>query len=169
MRYCLKAMLLRIVAGLGCAALLVGTVYAQVLTSSDLSRLRSVGSVALSPDGRYIAYAIMMRDLPGRPYDQLWVMELNTGKSVRLGGDKAAGAPTVVGRQQVDRVSRPGRRQAWSLDCASRRQQHRLSGARGGHQFSSARYREGVCLVAGWKADRLRLFQSRRGRCAGEW
>ena len=93
MRYCLKAMLPRIAAGLGCAALLVGTVYAQVLTSSDLSRLRSVGSVALSPDGRYIAYAIMMRDLPGRPYDQLWVMELNTGKSVRLGGDKAAGAP----------------------------------------------------------------------------
>jgi dipeptidyl aminopeptidase/acylaminoacyl peptidase len=93
MRYCLKAML----AGFGCAALLVGTVYAQMLTSSDLSRLRSVGSVALSPDGRYIAYAIMMRDLPGRPYDQLWVMELNTGKSVRLGGDKAAGAPLWSG------------------------------------------------------------------------
>jgi dipeptidyl aminopeptidase/acylaminoacyl peptidase len=97
MRYCLKAMLVRIVAGLGCAALVVGTVYAQVLTSSDLSRLRSVGSVALSPDGRYIAYAIIMRDLPGRPYDQLWVMELNTGKSVRLGGDKAAGAPLWSG------------------------------------------------------------------------
>lgn len=93
MRYCLKAML----GGFGYAALLVGTVYAQVLTSSDLSRLRSVGSVALSPDGRYIAYAIMMRDLPGRPYDQLWVMELNTGKSVRLGGDKAAGAPQWSG------------------------------------------------------------------------
>jgi dipeptidyl aminopeptidase/acylaminoacyl peptidase len=93
MRYCLKAML----AGFGYAALLVGTVYAQMLTSSDLSRLRSVGSVALSPDGRYIAYAIMMRDLPGRPYDQLWVMELNTGKSVRLGGDKAAGAPLWSG------------------------------------------------------------------------
>jgi dipeptidyl aminopeptidase/acylaminoacyl peptidase len=97
MRYCLKVMLLRIVAGLGYAVLLVGTVYAQVLTSNDLARLRSVGSVALSPDGRYIAYAVMMRDLPGRPYDQLWVMELNTGKSVRLGGDKAAGAPQWSG------------------------------------------------------------------------
>jgi dipeptidyl aminopeptidase/acylaminoacyl peptidase len=97
MRYCLKAMLLRVLSGLACAALLMGTVYAQVLTSSDLSRLRSVGSVALSPDGRYIAYAIMMRDLPGRPYDQLWVMELNTGKSVRLGGDKAAASPLWSG------------------------------------------------------------------------
>jgi dipeptidyl aminopeptidase/acylaminoacyl peptidase len=97
MRYCLKAMLLRIVAGLGYAVLLVGTAYAQVLTSNDLSRLRSVGSVALSPDGRYLAYAIMMRDLPGRPYDQLWVMELNTGKSLRLGGDKAAAGPQWSG------------------------------------------------------------------------
>ncbi len=97
MRYCLKAVLLHIVPGLACAALLVGTAYAQVLTSSDLSRLRSVGSVALSPDGRYIAYTITMRDLPGRPYDQLWVMELNTGKSIRLGGDKAAGAPLWSG------------------------------------------------------------------------
>ena len=93
MRYSLKAML----AGFGCAALLVGTVCAQVLTSSDLSRLRSVGSVALSPDGRYIAYTITMHELPGRPYDQLWVMELNTGKSIRLGGDQAAGAPQWSG------------------------------------------------------------------------
>jgi dipeptidyl aminopeptidase/acylaminoacyl peptidase len=97
MRYCLRAVLLRTLPGLICAVLLVGTVCAEVLTSSDLSRLRSVGSVALSPDGRYIAYAVMMRDLPGRPYDQLWVMDLNTGKSIRLGGDKAAGSPLWSG------------------------------------------------------------------------
>jgi len=40
---------------------------AQSLTSSDLSRLRSVGSVELSPDGRRIAYSVTMRDRPGRP------------------------------------------------------------------------------------------------------
>jgi dipeptidyl aminopeptidase/acylaminoacyl peptidase len=97
MRYSLRAMLLRTLLGLICAVLLVGTVCGQVLTSSDLSRLRSVGTVALSPDGRYIAYAITMRDLPGRSYDQLWVMELNTGKSIRLGGDKAAGSPLWSG------------------------------------------------------------------------
>jgi dipeptidyl aminopeptidase/acylaminoacyl peptidase len=97
MRYCLKGMLRRILPGLICAVLLVGTVRAEVLTSSDLSRLRSVGSVALSPDGRYIAYAVTMRDLPGRPYDQLWVMELNTGKSIRLGRDRAAGSPLWSG------------------------------------------------------------------------
>ena len=97
MRDWLKAMFLRTLPRLIFAVLLVGTIHAQLLTSSDLSRLRSVGSVALSPDGRYIAYSVMMRDLPGRPYDQLWVMELNTGKSIRLGGDKAAGSPLWSG------------------------------------------------------------------------
>ncbi|HET7890057.1 MAG TPA: hypothetical protein VFL34_00935, partial [Candidatus Sulfotelmatobacter sp.] len=66
---------------------------AQFLASGDLSRLRSVGGVALSPDSRYVAYTVTMRDQPGRPYGQLWVMELSTEKSVRLGGDKPAGGP----------------------------------------------------------------------------
>jgi dipeptidyl aminopeptidase/acylaminoacyl peptidase len=92
-----KAILLRLLPGLICAVLLVGTVSAEVLTGNDLSRLRAVGGVAFSPDGRYIAYAITMRDLPGRPYDQLWVMDLNTGKSIRLGGDRAAGTPLWSG------------------------------------------------------------------------
>jgi len=63
------------------------------LASSDLSRLRSVGSAAISPDGRFIAYTIAMRDQPGRPSGQLWVMDLSTQKSVRLGGDKPASSP----------------------------------------------------------------------------
>lgn len=66
---------------------------AQRLVSSDLSRLRSVGSAAISPDGRYIAYTITMRDQPGRPSGQLWVMDLSTEKSIRLGGDKPANSP----------------------------------------------------------------------------
>jgi dipeptidyl aminopeptidase/acylaminoacyl peptidase len=70
---------------------------AQGLASADLSRLRSVAVVALSPDGRYIAYTITMRDQPGRPYDQLWVMEVGTEKSVRLGGDKPANSPLWSG------------------------------------------------------------------------
>jgi dipeptidyl aminopeptidase/acylaminoacyl peptidase len=69
----------------------------QVLTSSDLSRLRSVGSVALSPDGHYIAYTITMRDRPGRPYGQLWVMDLSTEKTIRLGGDQSSGSPLWSG------------------------------------------------------------------------
>jgi len=61
---------------------------AQGLASSDLSKLRSVGSVALSPDGKHLAYSVAMRDEPGRPYSQLWVMDVTTQKSIRFGGDK---------------------------------------------------------------------------------
>jgi dipeptidyl aminopeptidase/acylaminoacyl peptidase len=64
---------------------------AQGFSSADLSRLRSVGSVELSPDGHRIAYTVVMRDRPGRPYGQLWVMDLSTQKSVRVGGDKDSG------------------------------------------------------------------------------
>jgi dipeptidyl aminopeptidase/acylaminoacyl peptidase len=96
MRHRSRVMLFRVSVGLFCAALLAAIAMpacAQLLTSSDLSRVRSVGSAAISPDGHYIAYTITMRDQPGRPYGQLWVMDLNTAKSVRLGGDKPASAP----------------------------------------------------------------------------
>ncbi len=64
---------------------------AQGLVSSDLSRLRNVGSVAISPDAHRVAYTVVMRDRPGRPYGQLWIMELATQKSVRVGGEKDSG------------------------------------------------------------------------------
>src|SRR5215469_498933 len=75
------------------AMLLAVAASADVLTSGDLSRLRNVSSVALSPDGRFIAYTVATREQPGRPSGQLWVMDVASGKSVRLGGDKPAGGP----------------------------------------------------------------------------
>jgi dipeptidyl aminopeptidase/acylaminoacyl peptidase len=89
----LKAMLLRLFFAASGAALTATALHAQLLTSNELSRLRSVDSVALSPDGRYVAYTIAMRDRPGRPYTQLWAMDLTTQKTLRLGGEKAAGDP----------------------------------------------------------------------------
>ena len=64
-------------------------VRAQGLTANDLSRLRAVGQVALSPDGRTVAYTVVMRDTPGRAYGQLWVADLTTAKTTRLGDDKS--------------------------------------------------------------------------------
>jgi len=64
---------------------------AQGLASADLSRFRSVGSVALSPDGRRVAYTVVMRDRPGRPYGQLWLMDVATQKPSRVGGEKDSG------------------------------------------------------------------------------
>jgi dipeptidyl aminopeptidase/acylaminoacyl peptidase len=64
---------------------------AQGFSSADIYQLRSVGAVQLSPDGRRIAYTVVMRDRPGRPYGQLWIMDLATQKSARIGGDKDGG------------------------------------------------------------------------------
>jgi dipeptidyl aminopeptidase/acylaminoacyl peptidase len=74
-----------------CVLAMIPSGKAQGFSSSDLSRLRSVGSVALSPDGRHLAYTVAMRDEPGRPYGQLWVMDLTTQKPIRFGGDKDRG------------------------------------------------------------------------------
>src|SRR5438477_4097957 len=64
---------------------------AQGLVSGDLSRLRSVSSAELSPDGHRIAYSVTMRDRPGRPYGQLWIMDLASQKSIRVGSEKDSG------------------------------------------------------------------------------
>ena len=84
-----NAMLFRILVCLTCPVLLAAIAapaWAQLLASGELS-----------PDNRYLAYTITMRDRPGRPYGQLWVMDLSTEKSVRLGGDKPAGGPLWSG------------------------------------------------------------------------
>jgi dipeptidyl aminopeptidase/acylaminoacyl peptidase len=89
--------LLRTVFYIACVCVIFANVpssAAQGFSSADLSRLRLVGNVELSPDGHRIAYTVVMRDRPGRPYSQLWIMDLSTQKSIRIGGDKdAGGAP----------------------------------------------------------------------------
>jgi dipeptidyl aminopeptidase/acylaminoacyl peptidase len=61
---------------------------AQGLTSSDLSRFHSVGGAVLSPDGHRVAYTVISFDRPGRPAPQLWIIDLGTQKSIRIGGEK---------------------------------------------------------------------------------
>jgi dipeptidyl aminopeptidase/acylaminoacyl peptidase len=65
-------------------------VKAQGIQSSDLYRFRSVGEVQFSPDNRRIAYTVTMYDQPERPYSQIWIMDVASGKSIRLGGEKEA-------------------------------------------------------------------------------
>lgn len=61
---------------------------AQGLRSSDLFQLKSVSDVHVSPDGARIAYSTVHADRPGRPYSQVWIMDLATGRPTRLGSDK---------------------------------------------------------------------------------
>jgi dipeptidyl aminopeptidase/acylaminoacyl peptidase len=68
---------------------LAGSVPAQaqgtrLLQSSDLYQFHDVSQAAISPDGTHIAYAVMNYDRPGRPYPQLWVLDIASGKATRL-------------------------------------------------------------------------------------
>jgi dipeptidyl aminopeptidase/acylaminoacyl peptidase len=58
--------------------------------ATDYLLLRSIGQPQFSPDGKLLAYTVVRYDRPGRPFGQLWVMDLATGKSWRLGGDNEA-------------------------------------------------------------------------------
>jgi dipeptidyl aminopeptidase/acylaminoacyl peptidase len=62
----------------------------SVLQSQDLYRFRSISEVVFSPDARHIAYSVTMNDRPGRPYTQIWIMDLGNEKSVRIGAEKEA-------------------------------------------------------------------------------
>jgi dipeptidyl aminopeptidase/acylaminoacyl peptidase len=65
------------------------------LVASDYQKLRSVGQAEISPDGKLIAYTIVRYDRPGRPWGQLWVMDVATRKSVRIGGENEGSGGAV--------------------------------------------------------------------------
>ena len=54
------------------------------LQPADLYHLRAVSDVALSPDGSHAAYVVENNDGPGRPYGQIWIMDVRGGKSLQL-------------------------------------------------------------------------------------
>jgi dipeptidyl aminopeptidase/acylaminoacyl peptidase len=56
--------------------------------SSDQLKLRSVGDVQMSPDGTRAAYVVQNNDQPGRPYSQIWVMNVANGETIRFGGER---------------------------------------------------------------------------------
>ena len=64
-----------------------GTAQARPLQASDYLKLRSAANAALSPDGRRVAYTVESNDAPGRPYRQLWVLDVGDGRSIRVGAE----------------------------------------------------------------------------------
>jgi dipeptidyl aminopeptidase/acylaminoacyl peptidase len=64
------------------------------LTPEDLLRLRAVGEVALSPDGRRVAYTVTNQDGPRRPYSQTFILTLDGGATVSLSvGKESSSSP----------------------------------------------------------------------------
>jgi len=68
-----------------CLLLAVSTAaFAQGLVPADFFRLRSIGDVALSPDGALIAHTISHNDGAGRPYSQLHIYNVKTRATINL-------------------------------------------------------------------------------------
>ena len=93
-------MRLRICVSIFVAAILIfisGGVRAQGngLVASDYQKLRSVGQAEISPDGKLIAYTIVRYDRPGRPWGQLWVMDVASKKSIRIGAENEGSGGAV--------------------------------------------------------------------------
>jgi dipeptidyl aminopeptidase/acylaminoacyl peptidase len=76
-----------IVVALFAAAILPGEGAAQTanaLQPADYQRMRSVAQAEFSPDAKLIAYTVVRYDRPGRPWPQLWVLDVASGKSTRI-------------------------------------------------------------------------------------
>lgn len=57
------------------------------LSTPDLSKLRGLGDVHISPNGAQIAYSITRNDKPGHPYSEIWIRDVASGAATRLGKD----------------------------------------------------------------------------------
>jgi dipeptidyl aminopeptidase/acylaminoacyl peptidase len=68
------------------------TATGQGLQVSDIYRLRAVGDVQIAPNASRIAYTVTNYERPGRPYSQLWIADVGSGRSTRVGDEDDSGA-----------------------------------------------------------------------------
>ena len=88
--------LLARVFALSAISALAATAQAQTpLVASDLYKLRSVGDVAWSPDAAKIAYTVSSNPTEGRPYSQLWIVDVASGRTTRVGDEQSRGSSPV--------------------------------------------------------------------------
>ena len=55
----------------------------NMLQPTDLYHLRSIGDVRVSPDASRIAYAVVNNTRSGRPYTQVWIMDVGSRPRAR--------------------------------------------------------------------------------------
>lgn len=60
---------------------------------TDLPALRTFGDVVIAPDGSRLAYAITRNDVGARPSSEVWIRDLKSGATTRLGSGGAASSP----------------------------------------------------------------------------
>lgn len=76
---------LAVVVAAAAAPLSAGAQDPRGLQLSDLPALRSFGEVEISHDGTRLAYGITRNDIGTRPSSEVWIRDLRTGVTTRLG------------------------------------------------------------------------------------
>jgi dipeptidyl aminopeptidase/acylaminoacyl peptidase len=67
---------------------------AEPIVTTDVTRAQSVVDVALSPDGKRVAYTVQKNDGPGKPYTQVSIMPTAGGAPARLtAGQEPSSSP----------------------------------------------------------------------------
>jgi dipeptidyl aminopeptidase/acylaminoacyl peptidase len=79
---------------LSLAVILCSGAFAAPFTSADFRNLKAVHGVQFAPGGQRLAYTVSNNDTDGRPYSQVWIMNLSGGAPIRIGqGKDASGDP----------------------------------------------------------------------------
>ena len=130
-------------------ALAAGTAAAQhAPTIDELLSLKRVGSPAISPDGRLVAYTVRETDWDDNAYEtQIWLMPAAGGEPRQITrGDKSSSAPAW---------SPDGRWLAFVSDRGAKRQVYRIDPT-GGEAEALTSSEEGVARFA-WSPDGNRI------------
>jgi len=129
----------------------------RTLEISDLFRLKSVGSPALSPDGRWVAYTVATTDeKAGRRVTRIWMTALDGSATLPMtapGGSASDPAFSPDGRYLTFLAERgdSASTQVWALD------------RRGGEAQALTEVKQGVSAYA-WSPDGTRLVLVIRDR-----
>jgi dipeptidyl aminopeptidase/acylaminoacyl peptidase len=65
------------------------------VVATDLYKLRSVSDLAFSPDATKIAYTVTLNPTEGRPYSQLWIVDVASGRTSRVGDEQSRGVSPI--------------------------------------------------------------------------
>ena len=105
--------------------------------AQDLAKLQSVGEAQISPDGSHIIYTVVHNDRPGTPYSEAWVMDVASGKSIKLG--EANGARWSPDGKRIAYFGNTGGKSGLVIAKADATSPEFIAASRAGEIFSTRR------------------------------